>query len=107
MPTKKTGDEPRAPEELRRALIAAPLEEFVALRARMAAELKAKGQREIAQAVLALRKPSAVEWGCSQLEQREPERLGSLRTARDAAERAQSAGDPSRLRAAIGEYRAE
>jgi hypothetical protein len=92
-------------EAARDSLYAAPLSEFVRLRARLAADLKAKGDTELAKALLALRRPNASAWGLNQLSRRRPERLGGLFTARAQAERAQTKGDAEEMRAAISEYR--
>jgi hypothetical protein len=98
---------PRPPEAAVEALYGAPLSEFVDLRARLAAELRAGGEKDIANAVLALRKPNAAAWGLNQLARREPGSLTALFEARGNAERAQGDGDVAKLRAAIVEYRAK
>jgi hypothetical protein len=101
-----TGSEP-PPEAARDALYAAPLPEFLDLRARLAAELRTEGKKALAKAVLALRKPNAVAWGLNQLARRHPELLTRLREVRAHAEKAQGGGDSGKMRAAIAEYRAE
>ncbi len=87
------------------ALYSAPLAEFVATRARLAAELRAAGKKDEAKAVLALRKPNASAWALNQLARRAPERLRALYAERAAAERAQASAEPTRLRAAVQGYR--
>ena len=48
-------------------LFAAPLDEFVATRNRIAKELRAEGNETEAADVAALRKPTTVVWGLNQL----------------------------------------
>jgi hypothetical protein len=93
-------------DEARDALYAAPLEEFVALRAKLAASRKAEGDKAGAKAVLALRKPSTAAWGLNELARRHPELLEALYAARSRAEEAQSAGSAPETRDAIFAYRA-
>src|ERR1700733_9867313 len=95
------------PEAARDALYAAPLSDFTGLRARLAEELRAKGEKALAKTVLALRKPNAAAWGLNQLARRQPERLVALYEARADAEHAQGGGDVANLRARIARYRAE
>jgi len=66
----RASDEPKARsplEEARATLYAAPLEEFVDLRGRLAADLRGRGDKELAKSVLALRKPNGPAWGLNQL----------------------------------------
>jgi hypothetical protein len=92
-------------EEARATLYAAPLEEFVALRGRLVADLRARGEKELAKSVLALRKPNVPAWGLNQLVRQKPERLDELYEARAEAERVQSRGAAGEMRAAIVRYR--
>ncbi len=91
-------------EAARDALYAAPLAEFVASRARLAAELRTKGEKELAKTVLALRKPSVVAWAMHQLLTRQPEQERALHALRARAEGAQREGGADKLRAAISDY---
>jgi hypothetical protein len=107
MAGRPKGEPAPPPEAAREALYAAPLAEFVPLRARLAAELRARGEKQLAAAVLAVHKPNVPAWGLNQLARRHPERVAALYEARAGAERVQARGDPSELRDAISRYRAE
>jgi hypothetical protein len=59
-------------------LYAAPLDEFVAERDALAKQLRADGDREAADRVKALRKPSAAVWAVNQLARRQQKDYGAL-----------------------------
>jgi len=103
---KGGGKSDAAPPAARAALYAAALPAFLELRARIAAELRAEDKKDLAKAVLALRKPNTVAWGLNQLARRHPERIDELSQARVAAERAQSRTDATETRRGIADYRA-
>jgi hypothetical protein len=78
----------------------------VPLRARLAGELRGRGDKATAKAVLALRKPNAVAWALNQLARSGRDRLEAVHDARAVAEKVQAGGAVAELRAAIGAYRA-
>jgi hypothetical protein len=69
-------------------LYALPLEEFTKVRNDLAARLKKAHQRDLADAVRMLKKPSVVAWAANQLARNEP---APVRTLLDAAERLREA----------------
>ena len=86
-----------------------PLDEFVRARDELAKRLRGEGDREAAQAVKALRKPTAGAWALNQAvrrRRRETETLlaagGRLRAAHEAL---LEGGDPAALREAMQEER--
>ena len=64
-------------------LYAAPLDEFVAERDALAKQLRSDGDREAADRVKALRKPSAAVWAVNQLARRQQKDYGALLKAGD------------------------
>jgi hypothetical protein len=64
-------------------LYAAPLDEFVAERDALAKQLRSDGDREAADRVKALRKPSAAVWAVNQLARKEQKEYRALLTAGD------------------------
>jgi hypothetical protein len=65
------------------SLYAAPLDEFVAERDALAKQLRSDGDREAADRVKALRKPSAAVWAVNQLARRQQKDYGALLKAGD------------------------
>jgi hypothetical protein len=102
-------DESSSPalDSLRDALYGAPLSEFLSTRTKLSSQLRAEGKKELAKAVLSLRKPNAVAWALNQLVRRDRELLAKLSDARAVAERAQARGDAAKMRVAIADYRLE
>jgi hypothetical protein len=89
-------------------LHAAPLEEFVAERKRLAKELRGAGEREAAAELAKFPKPTPPAWALNHLARKEPDAVGSWLDAaaglRDATEKAgKSSGDE--VRAAIAAHR--
>ncbi len=79
-----------------------PLEQFTAARNALAKELAGRGQREEAQAVRGLVKPTRTAWAVNQLARRRPGDIERLIQAGERLHRAQSAaleGDATQLRA--------
>ena len=74
-------------------LFAAPLDEFVATRNRIAKELRSEGDDALAAEVAALRKPTTVVWGLDQLARAAPDLLEALGNAHDALRGAGSVAD--------------
>jgi hypothetical protein len=76
--------------DARRKLYALPLDQFTPARDALARELRAQGQRDAADAVKALRKPSGAAWAVNQLAHRRAEDVRELldagRRLRDAQE---------------------
>ncbi len=87
-------------------LYGTPLEEFVAVRQALAAELKSRGETAAAQAVMKAAKPSRTAWAINQIARRHPGRVKALLETRDAAAAAQR-GTADEFRAATQEYRAQ
>jgi hypothetical protein len=86
-----------------------PLEEFTRARDELARELRKAGNREAADEVKALRKPSVSAWAVNQLARRHPQELKALVQAGDALRKAQRAavsrGDAAGLRDAQRSHR--
>ena len=93
-----------------RELYAAAPSEFVAERKRLAASLKAAGDKEGAAAFAKLRKPSVLEDALNRTARSDPDAVEAWAQAVEATEAAQSAaiggGDAAALRAATAELRA-
>jgi hypothetical protein len=66
------------PDERAARLYGLPLAEFTPARNALAKELRAEGDREAAEAVRALRKPSRAAWAVNQLVRAEPELVEAL-----------------------------
>src|SRR3954451_22288173 len=87
------------------ALYGLPLEEFVPERAAVAKRLRGEGDREAAQRVAALRKPSVTAWTINQLVRSRTKDVAAFTKAADGLRAAQSAlleghGSPADLRTA-------
>ena len=72
-------------------LYAAPLERFTAVRKELASELRAKGDKEGATALAAMRKPSRSAWALGEVARRHPAEMRALLRATDEARDAQDA----------------
>jgi hypothetical protein len=79
-------------------LYAAPLDDFVALRKRLTAELRAAGEVAAAREIAGAPKPSRTAWALNQTARRHPALLRALFEARDAAAGAAAAGDAAAVR---------
>ena len=66
------------PDERTARLYGLPLDEFTSARNALAKELRAEGDRDAAESVRALRKPSRAAWAVNQLVRSEPELLEAL-----------------------------
>jgi hypothetical protein len=90
-------------------LYAAPLDEFVAERDAIAKQLRATGDREAADRVKALRKPSAAVWAVNQLARRQQKDYRALLTAGDklraTQEKVLGGGSPDKLQEAAAAER--
>jgi hypothetical protein len=90
-------------------LYGVPLDEFVRDRDELAKRLRREGEREAADRVKALRKPSAGAWALNQAVRRRRKETGALLAAgerlRQAHESLLSGGDPAELREAMQEER--
>jgi len=75
-----------------------PLNEFVAERNRLAKELRGAGEREQAEAVARLEKPTAVAWAVNQLRRREERDVDRLLAVADDLRKAQAASRSDRVR---------
>lgn len=86
-----------------------PLDQFTAARDALAKRLRTGGEREAAQQVRRLRKPSVTAWAVNRLCHREPERvqklLGAGAQLRLAQERVIGSGDRRGLRDAVAQER--
>jgi hypothetical protein len=95
-------------EELDR-LYALPLEEFTRARDGLARELRKEGEREAADEVKALAKPSLPAWTVNQLAREEPMQMRGLTTAGERLRKAQAelleGGGPDELQAALQRQR--
>lgn len=95
-------------EELDR-LYALPLEEFTRARDGRARELRKEGEREAADEVKALAKPSLPAWAVNQLARKEPMQMRALTTAGERLQKAQAelleGGGPDELQAALQRQR--
>jgi hypothetical protein len=93
-----------------RDLYSAAPSDFVAERKRLAATLKAAGDKEAAAAFAKLRKPSVIEDALNRTARSDPDAVAAWASAVEAAEAAQSAaiggGDAGALRAATADLRA-
>jgi hypothetical protein len=78
-----------------------PLEEFTEARNRLVRQLQDRGDKEIANQVRTLRKPSLAAWAVNQLARRHPEELRELMDLRDKL----VSGDASAFRSASTEQR--
>lgn len=83
----------------RRELYAAVLADFTPTRARLAAEAKNAGARDLATDIAALRKPTRAAWTVNQLAHRAAGALAELAELADALRAAQTALDGPQLRA--------
>jgi hypothetical protein len=96
-------------DELTTELYGLPLDEFTTARDALATRLRAGGDREAAQQVKRLRKPSVTAWAVNRLCHREPERvqklLGAGAQLRLAQERVIGSGDRGGLRDAVARER--
>lgn len=72
------GDRDPAVSEAAEALYGGPLASFVAERKRLATEVRGRGDRESAAAILALGKPSVSAWVVNRLQREDPDLLGEL-----------------------------
>jgi hypothetical protein len=95
-------------EELNR-LYALPLQEFTRARDGLARELRKEGEREAADEVKALAKPSLPAWTVNQLARQEPMQMRALTTAGERLRKAQAelleGGGPDELQAALQRQR--
>jgi hypothetical protein len=87
-----------------------PLEEFVSTRGELAKKLRKQGQREQAQELAALRKPSVAAWAVNQLVRTQQREVAALFSAGDELQAAQSQllagkGDAHALREAVARER--
>jgi len=80
------------PDEAVDALYAAPLADFVTLRNALARRLRVEGDRDRAEAVKRLTKPSPTAWGVNQLWRRERKRFDALLAAGEALRAAVASG---------------
>jgi hypothetical protein len=81
------------------------LEDFVAARRSIAAELKARGEVNAARTVAAAPKPTRTAWALNDVARHHPDRVRAVFEARDTAATAQTSADADALRAATREYR--
>lgn len=75
-----------------------PQNEFVSARNALAKELRGAGEREQADAVAALEKPSALAWAINQLRRAEPEAVERLLAVADELRKAQASSKADRVR---------
>jgi hypothetical protein len=91
-------------------VFAAPLDEFVAERDALAKQLRADGDREAADRVKALKKPSAAVWAVNQLARRQQKDYGALLKAgdklRETQEKVLGGESPEKLQEAAAAERA-
>ncbi len=85
-------------------LYAVPLEEFLALRKQLAAELRASGDVAASKAIAAAPKPTRTAWALNQVSRRQPELPRALLRARDLAF-APASGEADGVRQASRDYR--
>jgi len=85
-------------------LYAVPLEEFLALRKQLAAELRSSGEVAASKAIAAAPKPTRTAWALNQVSRRQPELPRALLRARDLAF-APASGDADGVRQASRDYR--
>jgi hypothetical protein len=95
---------PTAAEAIDR-LFLAPLDDFVALRKGMAAEVRAAGDVAGSREVLAAKKPSRTAWAINQVARRNPEALRAALDALEAATGAHSSADGDAMRASARAFR--
>ncbi len=97
-----------SPEEVDR-LYGLPLAEFTQARDELARELRKAGEREAADEVKALAKPSLPAWTVNQLARKEPMQMRALTTAGERLRKAQAelleGGGPDELQAALQRQR--
>ncbi len=90
-------------------LFQAPLDQFTPLRDGLARDLRREGERDGADTVKRMRKPSVAAWAINQLRHRHPDRVSELLEAgarlRDAQQGLLSGGDRGALREAAAEER--
>lgn len=80
-----------APDDVR-ALLAVPLEEFVAARTARVKELRAEGRRDEAAALAKLRKPARLVWIVGELARRHPDLAATAAAVAEDLEAAQAGG---------------
>jgi len=85
-------------------LYGASLDDFLALRKQLAAELRSAGEVAASKAVAAAPKPTRTAWALNQISRQHPQLPRALLRARDQAS-AGSSGDADGLRQAAREYR--
>jgi hypothetical protein len=83
-------------------LLAAPLDDFVPLRKKLVAELRAAKDAPAARQLAATAKPTRTAWALNQVARRQPAVFTALFEAREAAE---ARGDAEHLRRTTREYR--
>lgn len=99
-----TEAEPTADERVDR-LYALPLDEFTAARNAVAKELRTEGDRESAEAVKALKKPSVEAWTVNQLARQHGDEVARLVELGEEQPDVLASGDRDRLRRAMGDVR--
>lgn len=90
----------RSPDEEIAALYATPPEEFVAARNELAKRLRAEGEKQEAEAVRKLKKPSVPAWALNRVATDHPDAADRLL---EAGKRLEAAPDGDRLREAMAE----
>jgi hypothetical protein len=86
------------------ALLAAPLDEFVAVRTARVKALKAEDRKDEAAALAAVRKPTRLVWALGEVRRRHPTAVAAADEAAAEADAAQSGGGGS-LRDALRQFR--
>ncbi len=86
-------------------LLAAPFDQFVALRREIALELRKKGDAPAARAVTAMAKPSRTAWALDQVARRRPELLSAALDAWATAAAAPQQSDADGVRATARAFR--
>jgi hypothetical protein len=86
-------------------LYAATLDEFMALRGQLVAELRAAGEAALARQVAGVTKPARTAWALNQVVRRSPELVHGAMKAWATANEAQKQGDAAALRETARAYR--
>ncbi len=86
-------------------LYAAPFDDFVAVRKKLAADLRAAGDLAMSREVSIAKKPSRTAWAMNQLVRKSPDVLRAAFEAFDTAARAQSSGDADAMRETARAFR--
>ncbi len=86
-------------------LYAAPFDSFVSLRRELSVRLRGSGDPSAARQVAQAAKPTRTAWALNQVARKHPDVIAAIVHAREAAAKAQKAGDAQAIRDGVRHYR--